>query len=112
MRKIGTRGMNSSPMPRVEPPIAIPVMRTMVSTFHDDRRRLRTAPSTAGMVPVACRIPKTPPTMKTKKMMSAALTIPRGMALRNPSRLTGLAIPSTSSWNTMPLAVICFGRVS
>ena len=43
--------------------------------------------------------------------MSAALTMPRGIALRKPSRLAGLALPAASSRNNRPLAERCFGRV-
>ena len=46
------------------------VIRTMVRAFHEDRRRLRMAPRTAGIVPVAWRIPKTPPMMNMKNMIN------------------------------------------
>ena len=48
-------------------------MSTTVSSGHESRSRSSTAWRTAGMVPVRCRMPNTPPMMKMKKMMSAGL---------------------------------------
>ena len=87
-------------------------MSTTVRSFQRWRRRSSTACSTAGIVPVDWRIPKTPPMMKMKKMMSAAAIMPRGIALRKPSRPTGFAAFSASPENTRPRTVRLFGIAS
>jgi len=74
--------MNSSPIPRVEPPTARASISAIVSGAALFSKRRSSLPIAAVITPVRCRIPNTPPTTKMKKMMPACFSRPRGMAVR------------------------------
>ena len=77
--RMGTKGMYSSAIPMVDEPTAnSPTMPPTSNTGRPPRRPIA-APIAASMAPVPFTTPMTPPTMKTKKMMSAASAIPFGM---------------------------------
>jgi len=55
------------------------------------------------IVPVCCITLNTAPMIKTKKISAAAWFIPFGIEENNPSKLVGLASPSTSAPSIKPI---------
>ena len=89
--RIGTKGMYSSAMPTVDEPSENSA--TAPATSHSGRApsRAMAQPITASMAPVARTTRMTPPTRKTKKMISWAAARPAGMAVRKVSGGSGSA---------------------
>ena len=80
--RIGTKGMYSSAMPIVDEPTANRVVMPPTSRIGRPPSALIAAPIAASMAPVARMTPIAPPTRKTKKMISAAASSPRGTLVR------------------------------
>ena len=77
-------------MPIVEPPIPINTIHNIVSKIYDFLEYLRRVLIIAMIVFVFSSIPKTPPTIKIKNIISAAFCMPYGIELRNPIKLIGV----------------------
>ena len=83
--------MYSSAMPTVDDPNAKRVTMPPTSSTGLPPRRAMASPIRASMAPVARSTPNTPPTMRMKKMMSAASASPPGTAVRNVNSGSGSA---------------------
>ena len=83
--------MYSSAMPTVDDPTANRVTMPPASSTGLPPSRAMASPIRASTAPVARSTPNTPPTMRMKKMMSAASANPAGTAVRNVKSGSGSA---------------------